>query len=255
MVEGLVISENIVLFEEFNINFSDEKNNVDYAHSSAAAKDLIAMEMPDYIVLVEESAGKAMALLKELNEEEGVEKIPVLCMLPASQWKNRNMLWEMGVKDVIPLPILKEEMKFQLERFLHTIEDISIDYKEAGMHGKLEDYSLLDLIQILASNKKTGILNLYRSREEGKIVIQDGNIQNATYRSFEPLQAAALAFIPHPSPACALATHRASETTETYPITLIPFVAFIVRSPFALYELPTARAVNQNPVPVSRKPQ
>jgi len=189
MVEGLVISENIALFEEFNINFSNEKNNVDYAHSSAAAKDLIAMEVPDYLVVIGESTGKIQTILQQLTEVEEVDKIPVLTLIPSNQWDNRNQLWQMGVKDIIALPILKEEMKFQLERFLNTIADVSLDHQEAGMHGKLEDYNLLDLIQILASNKKTGVLNLYRSRDEGRIWIQDGQIQNASFRTFSPLEA------------------------------------------------------------------
>ena len=189
MVEGLVISENIALFEEFNINFSNEKNNVDYAHSPGTAKDLIAMEVPDYLVVIGESTGEIQTILQELAEAEGVDKIPVLCLIPSSQWNNRSQLWQMGVKDIIALPILKEEMKFQLDRFLNTIADVSLDYQEAGMHGKLEDYSLLDLIQILAANKKTGVLNLYRSRDEGKIWIQEGHIQNAAFRTLKPLEA------------------------------------------------------------------
>ena len=189
MVEGLVISENIALFEEFNINFSNEKNNVDYAHSPGTAKDLIAMEVPDYLVVIGESTGEIQTILHELAEAEGVDKIPVLCLIPSSQWNNRSQLWQMGVKDIIALPILKEEMKFQLDRFLNTIADVSLDYQEAGMHGKLEDYSLLDLIQILAANKKTGVLNLYRSRDEGKIWIQEGHIQNAVFRTLKPLEA------------------------------------------------------------------
>jgi len=189
MVEGLVISENIALFEEFNINFSNEKNNADYANSPGTAKDLIAMEVPDYLVVIGESTGEIQAILQELTEAEGVDKIPVLCLIPFSQWNNRSQLWQMGVKDIIALPILKEEMKFQLDRFLNTIADVSADQQEAGMHGKLEDYSLLDLIQILAANKKTGVLNLYRSRDEGKIWIEDGHIQNADFRTLKPLEA------------------------------------------------------------------
>jgi hypothetical protein len=189
MVEGLVISKDIALFEEFNINFSDEKNSLEYANTASAAKDLISMEMPDYLVVMEESADKIQEILKELYVEEEVKKIPVICLIPSHQWKNRNMLWQMGVKDIISLPISKEEMKFQLEKLLETTGDISIDQDEAGMNGKLEDYSLLDLIQILSANKKTGILNLFRSREEGKVWFQDGNIHNAAYRTFGPVEA------------------------------------------------------------------
>jgi hypothetical protein len=189
MVEGLIISENISLFEEFNINFSDEKNSFEYANSSTAAKELIAMEMPDFLVVMENTAEQVQAVLKDIYEETGVEKIPVICMLPEDQWDHREILWQMGVKDFITLPVSKTELRFQIDNFLSPITDIGIDQQEAGMNGKLEDYNLLDLIQILESNKKTGILNLYRAREEGKIWFYKGSIQKAEYRSFQPMEA------------------------------------------------------------------
>ena len=37
MVDGLVITENIALFEELNINFSNERNHLEYANSANSA--------------------------------------------------------------------------------------------------------------------------------------------------------------------------------------------------------------------------
>ena len=41
MVDGLVITENIALFEELNINFSNEHNHFEYTSSADSAKELV----------------------------------------------------------------------------------------------------------------------------------------------------------------------------------------------------------------------
>ena len=187
MVDGLVITENIALFEELNINFSNERNHLEYANSADIAKEIIALEVPDYLVIIDKSVEKTEKVLKELYEDESIKRIPTLCFLSSQEWITRGQLWQEGVRDIIQLPITKIELKFQLDSFINEISDLSFDQEEAGMFGKLEDYNLLDLIQTLESSRKTGVLVLYRSREEGKIWFQEGHIQDAKYRSFEPV--------------------------------------------------------------------
>jgi hypothetical protein len=138
---------------------------------------------------MEKNIAKTEQILQELAQIKDAIKIPVLCFLSAADWIKRDRLWQYGVRDIIQLPISKDEMALQMERFIEDISDMVFDQEEAGMYGKLEDYNLLDLIQTLENNKKTGILTLYRSRDEGKIWFQEGNIHDARYRSFEPLPA------------------------------------------------------------------
>ena len=187
MVDGLVITENIALFEELNINFSNERNHFEYANSADSAKELIALEVPDYLVIIDKSVEKAEQLLKQLYVDESIKRIPTLCFLSSQEWMKRGQLWQEGVRDIIQLPITKLELKFQMDSFISEISDLSFDQEEAGMFGKLDDYNLLDLIQTLENSRKTGVLVLYRSREEGKIWFQEGQIQDAKYRSFEPV--------------------------------------------------------------------
>ena len=187
MVEGLVITKEKSLFEEFNINFSSERNNFEYADSVDSAREIIGLEIPDFLVIIEKSAKKTHDLLTDLFENIEINKIPVLCYISSNEWSQRDILWKIDVNDIIQLPISKEELHFQLERFISDVSEITFDQTEAGMHGKLEDYNLLDLIQTLEANKKTGILVLYRYRDEGKIWFHKGNIHDAKYKTFKPL--------------------------------------------------------------------
>lgn len=187
MVDGLVITDNIALFEELNINFSNERNHFEYANSVDSAKEIIALEVPDYLVIIDKGVEKTQKVLEELFKDELIKRIPTLCFLSSHEWIMRGQLWPEGVRDIIKLPISKKELEFQIDNFINEISDLSFDQDEPGMFGKLEDYNLLDLIQTLEGNQKTGVLVLYRSREEGKIWFQDGMIQDAKYRAFEPV--------------------------------------------------------------------
>lgn len=189
MVDGLVISKDKSLFEEFNINFSGTLTSFEYADSIESARSTIDLIIPDYLIIIEKSVQVAYEILNNLYENEAIKNIPIICFLSIDEWSQRKKLWQLGVKDIVQLPISRDELKLQLEKFIDDISNITFDQEETGMHGKLEDYNLLDLIQTLENNKKTGVLVLYRARDEGKIWFYEGNIQDAKYRNFLPIPA------------------------------------------------------------------
>jgi hypothetical protein len=189
MVDGLIISSDKSLFEEFNINFSSNLTSFEYADSIESARSVIDLIIPDYLIIIEKNVQAAHELVKSLYENETIKNNPIICFLSADDWAQRNKLWQLGVKDIVQLPISRDELTLQLERFIEDISNITFDQEEAGMHGKLEDYNLLDLIQTIENNKKTGVLVLYRARDEGKIWFYEGNIHDAKYRNFQPIAA------------------------------------------------------------------
>ena len=115
MVDGLVISKDKSIFEELNIDFSSENNSFEYADSAESAKEMLELEIPEYLVIIEKSTVKIKNILNDLYQFEEIKKIPVLCFLPASDWSQREILWKMGVKDIIQLPIYRDELKLQFE--------------------------------------------------------------------------------------------------------------------------------------------
>ncbi len=189
MVDGLVISKDKSLFEEFNINFSGTLTSFEYADSIESARSAIDLIIPDYLIIIEKNVQTAHEILNNLYENETIKNIPLICFLSTDEWSQRKKLWQLGAKDIIQLPISRDELKLQFEKFIDDISNITFDQEEAGMYGKLEDYNLLDLIQTLENNKKTGVLVMYRARDEGKIWFYEGNIQDAKYRYFQPIPA------------------------------------------------------------------
>ena len=163
--------------------------SLEYAESIESARNVIDIAIPDYLIIIEESVNKILDIINNLYEHETIKNIPIICFLSANEWSQRNKLWQIGVKDILQLPISKNELKLQFESFIEDITNITFDQEEAGMYGKLEDYNLLDLIQIIENNKKTGVLILYHARDEGKIWFNEGNIHDAKYRNFQPIPA------------------------------------------------------------------
>jgi len=189
LLDGLIISREKTLFDEININFSTDLSYFEYTNSLDNANSLIGLEVFDYLFIVEHDQDQLTELLKGTKKIDEFKSIPVICFTGERRPEERKMLWELEVTDIIELPVAKDEMCLRLERFFQDIAEHDTDEQTFGMQGKLEDYNLLDIVQTLEQNKKTGILTLYHGRDEGKIWFQDGKICDAEYRKFENLDA------------------------------------------------------------------
>ena len=189
MLDGLIISREKTLFDEININFSTDLSYFEYTDSLENANSLIGLEVFDYLFIIEHDQDQLTELLKGTKKIDEFKSIPVICFTGERRPEERKMLWELEVTDIIELPVAKDEMCLRLERFFQDIAEHDTDEQTFGMQGKLEDYNLLDIVQTLEQNKKTGILTLYHGRDEGKIWFQDGKICDAEYRKFENLDA------------------------------------------------------------------
>jgi hypothetical protein len=189
VTDGLIISSNRAVFDEFNLNFSSEVTTFEYAQSLNSAREALEWEMFDYLLIIEEKTEDIQSIMQNLQRSEEFKKLPVMCCTTLTDGGEKEALWKTGVKDIIHLPVSKEEFRLLLDNFLQGITVVERDQQINGMQGKLEDYNLLDLIQTLDQNKKTGILTLYHGRDEGRIWFMGGRICDAKVRSFENLAA------------------------------------------------------------------
>jgi hypothetical protein len=55
--------------------------------------------------------------------------------------------------------------------------------------GKLETFSLIDVLQLLIHNQRSGTLHLSLREGQGQIEVRGGEVHNATYRGLEGFQA------------------------------------------------------------------
>ena len=57
------------------------------------------------------------------------------------------------------------------------------------MIGKLQDFKLIEILQLLSMNQKTGILTIYHDFDEGQIIFESGQITYAKFQNFSGEQA------------------------------------------------------------------
>ena len=189
MLDGLIISKNKTLFDEININLSTDQSYFEYADSLEGAKNLIGLDVFDYVFIIEKDMDELVIYLKGIKEIDELNSIPVICFTSEKGAEERKELWALEATDLIEMPIVKDELSLRLERFFQDIAVHDTDEQTFGMQGKLQDYNLLDIVQTLDQNKKTGVLTLYHGRDEGKIWFYKGNICEAQYRTFQDLDA------------------------------------------------------------------
>lgn len=189
MIDGLIISHDKSLFDELNINFSSILSIFEYADSVEVAKEHVNTESFDYVLVITRNLSTAVEIVNQLREESAFDEIPLVCCSAGSDPGSRSTLWELGVKDIIRLPILKEEMKLRMERFFRAISNSEVEEQTVGMQGKLEDYNLIDIVQTLEQNKKTGMLIMYHGRDEGRIWFTEGEICDARFRNVDNISA------------------------------------------------------------------
>jgi hypothetical protein len=189
MIDGLIISHDKALFDELNINFSSILSIFDFADSVDTAKEHVNTESFDYVLVITRDLTEAVAIVNQLREESAFDEIPLVCCSAGNDPAARMTLWELGVKDIIRLPILKEEMKLRMERFFRAISNSEVEERTVGMQGKLDDYNLIDIVQTIEQNKKTGVLTMYHGRDEGRIWFRDGEIYDAKFRTVENINA------------------------------------------------------------------
>ena len=72
MVDGLVISKEKTLFEEFYVNFSGNLTSFEYADSIESARNAIDLLIPDYVIIIEKSVKTILEIINTLFQNETI---------------------------------------------------------------------------------------------------------------------------------------------------------------------------------------
>jgi CheY-like chemotaxis protein len=186
VIDILVISNNRIIFDEINLAFSASTYNYEYADSWESAVDFLDSEVPDFIFLIDIELDKIAEMLEKLSGEEYQNNIPIICFTEIIPKEERFKLYEAGAFDVISLPVLKDELSMLVKKYSSSFHD-DRNVMSAGMQGRIEDFSVIDLIQTLEEGKKSAILKMKRNGSSGQILFQDGQIYASEYGKFSSI--------------------------------------------------------------------
>jgi len=119
---------------------------------------------------------------------DGSETLVKICFTSDLSKDKRISLFENGCLDIIEMPVSKDEFKILYEKYCNSLRN-GKEKLGSVMQGKLEDFSIIDIVQSLEDGKKTAIIELIRNGDGGQILINKGMICSAEYGKYKGLEA------------------------------------------------------------------
>lgn len=111
---------------------------------------------------------------------------PFLLYVNYIPWNDRINAYRVGVNDIITEAVRTEEFIERVNAQLIFYEILSQNSLKGNQSliGKLEDFKLPELIQMLNLNQKSGILTIYHDISDGQIAFTNGEMTFALVQSF-----------------------------------------------------------------------
>jgi len=144
----------------------------------------ISSDVPD-LILSEVNLPKldGFQLLEKLKADPATSSIPLMFLTNRRELQDRVRSLRGGVKDYMIKPLHVKEVIARVRMILRRMERIREEEIESTrkLAGRLEEFSVIDLIENFGMERKTGILTLYNANNKsGEIYFRDGAVINAS---------------------------------------------------------------------------
>ncbi|MEW6542271.1 MAG: response regulator [Nitrospirota bacterium] len=158
---------------------------VDTAVDGEAALRKISEDCPDVIVADIGMPGlDGYELCSQIRRDARTRAIPFIFLTARDQDTDRTKARKIGSDDYLTKPCPLERLTQSVETLMDRLQLVrNIPLERIGLSGRLEDVDLLDMIQALEMEQRTGALVLSHGERTGTIYFQDGVIVEADIRS------------------------------------------------------------------------
>lgn len=102
-----------------------------------------------------------------------LREVPFVCLSSRGQQEERLAAFERGVEDYWVKPFSAMELTFRVKNLLRRL------HPNADFRGKLQEVSFPEILQIIESGRKTGVLKVSSNGREAAFYIRDGRIADA----------------------------------------------------------------------------
>jgi CheY-like chemotaxis protein len=144
----------------------------------------ISSDVPD-LILSEVNLPKldGFQLLEKLKADPVTSSIPLMFLTNRRELQDRVRSLRGGVKDYMIKPLHVKEVIARVRMILRRMERIREEEIESTrkLAGRLDELSVIDLIESLGMERKTGVLTLFNANNKcGEIYFRDGAVVNAS---------------------------------------------------------------------------
>ncbi|HHJ53091.1 MAG TPA: DUF4388 domain-containing protein, partial [Caldithrix abyssi] len=180
-----IVSGEKKYFNLFAANFGHLPIHFAWAKNMDEVLNYADVEQPEYLFFICRDLEKLTEMITEYRRQPIA--VPFVCFTGDLDYTDRSMLWQSGAIDIISLPINRKELEYVLKSFLIAEEDTAAP--EEHLSGRLEDFSLIELIHTFQNSGKSGRLVLENGTRRGEVEFNKGKVVNAVYPNCEALEA------------------------------------------------------------------
>ena len=179
----LIVDDNPSVLKLLNISLSKAGYDIVEAENGEVAFQVANREIPDLIIsdiMMPQMDGIELCWMIRENSEVPLVPFIFLTSFDDSEMEIRG--FRAGADEYLNKPIDRKELLERVEELLNRTEklktiDDTTDSKKA-FEGDLKDLSIVELVQMLNLNKKSGILHI-SGAGDGEIYLQGGQLIGA----------------------------------------------------------------------------
>lgn len=181
-----IVSEKQEHFNLLSTNYGHMPVHFTWARTMEETIKYAELENPAYLFFISNKLEQLVSWLSGYRKAQ--LKAPFVCFTGELDYTDRSMLWQSGAIDIIKLPIHRKEMEYILRSYLMPVLE---EGKKSSnqLEGRLEDFSLMDLIQTFENTGKSGKLFLESGAQKGEIEFNKGKVVNGVLENCDPLEA------------------------------------------------------------------
>jgi CheY-like chemotaxis protein len=181
----LVVDDDPIWIRVVSLYLRGKDYQVDSAYNGEDALEKVAAERPDVVIAdIAMPEMDGYELCSRLRQNPETRTIPFIFLTARAEDTDRIKARKIGSDDYLTKPCPLERLTQSLETVMDRIELARrIPLDRIGGSGRLEEVDLLDMIQMLELEQKTGALVLSHGERTGTLYFKDGVIVEADIQS------------------------------------------------------------------------
>ena len=181
----LVVDDEAHLRRVVSLYLRARNYDVETAENGLEAIQKVSADRPDLIIADIGMPGlDGYELCSRLRRDTATRTIPFIFLTARDQDTDRIKARKIGSDDYLTKPCPLDQLAEHVETMIDRIEQAKkIPLDRIGLSGQLDEVNVLDLIQMLELNQKSGALVLSHGERTGTLYFKEGTIIDADIRS------------------------------------------------------------------------